>query len=190
MHIWVESAATEKIGAHTLLKLPGSEIWRYSTVCWIWHYKLWCPHPCQLSWSLGIQNQTLELLFYYVKTTELPELCTGEQMFAWRQFSKTTQQQNIGKNPFTQPLSLLLSVSNLSYHQIFSSKPSSWKAAGERVMMLLEREAPTVVQQYAAFSQPFCNKRLKDEHEFHLLSFLLQQKCCECLEMGSLAYLR
>lgn len=94
------------------------------------------------------------------------------------------------KNPFTQPLSLLLSVSNLSYHQIFSSKPSSWKAAGERVMMLLEREAPTVVQQYAAFSQPFCNRRLKDEREFHLLNFLLQQKCCECLEMGSLAYLR
>lgn len=54
-------------------------------------------------------------------------------------------------------------------------------------MMHLERDAPTGVQQYAAFSQPFCNRILKDEHEFHLLSFILQQKHCECLEMGSLA---
>jgi len=47
-----------------------------------------------------------------------------------------------------------------------------------------------VVQQYAASSQPFSNRRLKDEHEFHLLSFTLQQKCLEFLEMGSPAYLR
>lgn len=92
------------------------------------------------------------------------------------------------KKTFTQPLSLLLSASYQSHHKIFHSKLSFWKTAGKRPR--LERNAPTVTQQYAASSQPFCNRRLKDEHDFHLLSFTLQQKCLECLEMGSPAYLR
>lgn len=68
--------------------------------------------------------------------------------------------------------SLLLSASYLNHHQIFSRQLFSWKIAGKRIRI----ERDTVTQQYAASLQPFCNRRLKREHEFHLLSFTVQQK--------------
>lgn len=92
--------------------------------------------------------------FYYVKTTELPELCTGEQIFDWRQFSKTTKTEYREKTHLTQPLSLLLLVSYLSHHQPAVNFPPE-RQQGRRVR--LKGDIPTVVQQCAAFAQTFCN---------------------------------
>lgn len=134
-----------------------------------------------------LKIQTLELLFYYVKTTELSEACTGEQMFAWREFSKTTKTE-YRKSP--------ICSASLSAPFSLISKPSP--DFQQYTILLKDSRGEGMTGKGYSYTgaavccifTAFLQQRLKDEHEFHLLSFILQQKRRECLEMGSLAYLR